>query len=211
MIEHTENQEEDTYRELRLLSEVQAMPETTQRHLATSLRISLGLTNLLVHNVVRKGYLRIIRAGWRRSLYALTPTGFSRKVQLTTTYIRRYLDHYRWVRQILREELEPLGLNAESRVALYGTGEFAELVYLALKELGIEQLNVFAADSVPSTRFLGMPVHQVTALKLEDYDRVVVGLISNDDGISMDIPILVEAREKLVTFFGNRGDNGDSH
>ncbi len=193
-----------------LLSEVQSTPETTQRHLATRLRISLGLTNLLVRNVARKGYLRVVRAGWRRRLYALTPTGFSRKVQLTIAYVRRYLDHYRWVRQTLREELEPLGLNVESRVALYGTGEFAELVYLALKELGVEQLDVFAQDSVPNGRFLGISVRHVATLKLEDYDRVVVGFISDDQGTIIDIPLLGDAREKLVTFFGDRGARHDS-
>ena len=61
------------------------------------------------------------------------------------------------MRQTLRGQLEPLGLNEESRVAICGTGEFAELVYLGLKELGIDEIDVFASESPGGRRFLGLP------------------------------------------------------
>jgi DNA-binding MarR family transcriptional regulator len=123
-------------RELRLLAEVHRRPQASQRELARRVGIALGMTNLLLHNLAEKGYVRITRAGWRRWLYALTPDGFLRKVQLTLSYVHRFLDHYQKVRQTLREELAVQSLNAESRVAILGTGEFAELVYLGLNDLG---------------------------------------------------------------------------
>ena len=186
---------------MRLLSEVESAPETTQRTLATKLRISLGLTNLLLRNLARKGYVRVVRAGWRRRLYALTPVGFSRKFQLTVTYVHRYLDHYRWVRQTLQEELRPLGLNMESRVALYGTGEFAELVYLAIKALGIEEVDVFASGSPDSTRFLGLSVQDITTLQPEHYDRVLVAILDDLESHRAELIAVGISPKKMVTLF----------
>ena len=140
--EHQGTMEESTYRELRLLLEVEDKPDATQRELSQRVGIALGLTNVMLRNLAQKGYLRSTQANWKRWLYALTPEGFSHKIRLTVAYIHRVLDHYQNVRQTLREQLEPLALNAESRVAIYGTGEFAELVYLGLRDLGIEEIAV---------------------------------------------------------------------
>ena len=52
---HTGNLEGDSYRELRLLEEVDSTPELSQRHLARSLGIALGVANLLVRTLVKKG------------------------------------------------------------------------------------------------------------------------------------------------------------
>ena len=125
MNEHRSDKKGAPYRELQLLSEVERRPEASQRELANRLGIALGMANLLLHNLAQKGYLRITRAGWRRWMYALTPAGISRKIHLTLAYVQRFLDQYKRVRRILRKELETLALHAESRVAIYGTGEIA--------------------------------------------------------------------------------------
>ncbi len=199
--EHKDSLDGASYRELHLLSEVQNRPETSQRDLARRLGIALGMTNLLLHNLAQKGYVRITRAGWRRWLYALTPRGLSRKIHLTVAYIQRFLDHYQKARQTLRGELELVSLNAESRVAIYGTGEFAELVYLGLKELGIDEIDVFAPGNPDGSRFLGMPVREVTAFQKEQYDRVVVAYLGDAEARSGELLGLGVPPEKLVTFF----------
>ena len=201
--EHKDSFENPSYRELRLLSEVDRRPEASQRSLSRKIGTALGLTNLLLHNLAGKGYIRITQAGWKRWLYTLTPTGFSRKIQLTVAYVHRFLYHYQTVRQTLREEMELLALNEESRIAIYGTGEFAELVYLGLKEMRIEEIEVFSPGSPVGSRFLGMAVHDVTDLNPEEFDRVLVAYL-NDSNIGHEM--LLEqgvSPYKLVTFFGN--------
>lgn len=198
--EHS-GQEVDPYTELSLLSEVERAPDTTQRSLARTLGISLGLTNLLLRNVAHKGYLRVAQANWRRRLYALTPKGMIRRVLLTSAYVNRILGHYQRVKLILQEELEPLALHTESRVAIYGTEEFAELVYLGLRNLGIEEMDIFAPQFQEGRMFLGMPVRDVATLRPESYDRV---LISTFDSVEMRYAELREqgvSTDKLVTFF----------
>ena len=49
------NLESTSYRELRLLEEVEVTPELSQRHLARTLGVALGVANLLIRNLVHKG------------------------------------------------------------------------------------------------------------------------------------------------------------
>jgi len=190
-------------RELNLLSEVHHQPEVSQRELAQKVGIALGMTNILLHNLAQKGYLRINKAGWRRVLYTLTPDGILHKVQLTMSYVHRFMDHYHKVRQTLREELELQSLNAESRVAIYGVGEFAELVYLGLKELEIEEVDVFCKDGLAGGKFLGMPVQEFSTFDPGEYDRIVIASISGADQQIRSLLASGIPPEKLVTFFND--------
>jgi len=198
------------YRELRMLSEVHSTPGTTQRDLSRQIGIALGLTNVLLRNLVEKGYVRMTRAGWKRWVYALTPSGFARKVQLTVSYVHRVLDHYRQVRRTLREELQTVALNEESRVAIFGTGEFAELVYLGLREMEVEEIDIFGSKDTGNGRFLGMLVRDVGTLQPEQYDRIFVARLNSPDADCMELQALGVAKDKLVTFFTRLAIKGEA-
>jgi hypothetical protein len=142
----------------------------------------------------------------------LTPAGFSRKIQLTASYIHRFLGHYQRIRQTLREELQSLGLNSESRVAIYGpvldkadgTRELAELVYLGLKELGIEELDVFAPDNAGGERFLGLRVRDMGTMRQEEYDRIFLVSLQAVAAGSVELQERDIAPSKIVTLFNGK-------
>jgi hypothetical protein len=163
------------------------------------------LTNALLRNLVKKGYVRVVEASWKRRLYNLTPDGFSHRVQLMLSYVHRFLEHYQSVRQTLREQLEPLVLHEESQVAIYGTGEFAEIVYLGLKELGIEEIDVFAAESTPDRKFLGMPVRDLLTFQATRYDRVLIAVLHEPEAVSAKLVDRGATTIQLVTFFADGG------
>ena len=167
------NIEGPSYRELRLLEEVETDPEVTQRRLALRLGVALGVANLLVRTMARKGYIRATQLGWKRWVYIVTPAGFARKVSLTLAYVDRFLDHYRRVRNLLSEELGALSLNAESRVAIYGTDELAELVYLCLRDIGVTEIEILD-QRADGRRLLGMEVQSLEAMKADDYTLVML-------------------------------------
>ena len=176
--EHQERLDGSFYRELRLLEEVDGTPELSQRKLAHSLGIALGVANILVRKVAKKGYIRISQRGWRRWAYVLTPAGMARKLQLTMEYIENILDHYRKVRRMLREDLSRLPLDSESRVAIVGTSGLAELTYLALLELGVTKVDVFSQEPTVQAdeRFLGMALRGLQSLRAGDYSKVVIAV-----------------------------------
>ena len=201
MYEQNNHREPDPYPELSLLSEVARSPSASQRSLAGRVGISLGLTNLLLRQMARKGYVRIAQASWRRRIYAVTSKGVMRKVLLTVAYVRRCLDHYRRLKLVLRDELGPLMLHAESRVALYGTGELAELAYLVLKEYAIEEITIFGPKSAAGSKFVGMVVRDSTSLHPEDYDLVIVAELSGTESIYAELRALGDPRDRLVFLF----------
>ena len=189
--------------ELHVLAEVEISPETTQRDLSQKIGISLGLTNVIVRSIIRKGYVRSQQATWKRRAYFLTPEGFSRKIRLTVNYIRRFMSHYQNVRGILRKQLEPLNLHEESRVAIVGVGEFAELIYLGLKELHLNEIDVFSDDptAMHMEQFLGMPVRNIASLNPEEYSRVLIARLNSGPGEHTLQMLEPDYDKKVVSFF----------
>ena len=171
--EHSKGLEGTSYRELRLLEEVDRSPDLSQRQLARQLGIALGVANLLIRSLAGRGYIRVTHLGWRRWVYVITPKGMARKLNLTLGYIERFFQHYRRVRQLLREDISSLPLNRESRVAIVGTSEMAELAYLALKDTGVDDIDVFEKEPT-RPNFLGMPVRELASIEPADYAKVVI-------------------------------------
>ena len=193
--------EKADYQELRLLSKVEENPQVSQRQLSQRMGIALGLTNVMLRNLVQKGYIRASKAGLKSWFYNLTPEGFSFKIKLTLGYVHRVLDHYRNVRQTLAEELAPLLLNPESRVAIYGTTEFAELVFLGLRDFGIEEIDIFTAEKANGARFLAMPVQEIHTMVPERYDRVMVATFGGSEQAFSQLMEQGVEPSKLVSFF----------
>lgn len=201
--EHNEPNEPLNRRELQILTEIEADPQINQRQLSLRLGIALGLTNVLLRNLAQKGYVRATKANWRRWLYALTPEGFSHKMRLTVAYVNRVLHHYRRVRQTLREQMEPLALHSESRIAICGTGELAELIYLGLRDLNIEEIEIFDPIMSCGQRFLGLPIRDISELRPEIYDRVVIAELGAVKPMGDQDPISEPNSDRFITFFAN--------
>jgi ribosomal protein S25 len=192
-------------RELLLLDEVSRDAEITQRQLSKRAGLSLGLTNIVLRNLTQKGYIRITQAGWKRWFYNLTPKGISHKVRLTVSYVSRVMDDYNRVRATLGEQLDPLALNEESSIAIFGTGEFAELIYLGLKDHGIEEIDIYGLGKA---RFLGMPVRPPESLNSERYDWVMLADLGDADEAREDLIKQGVSADRLVEFFGNGRGGG---
>jgi DNA-binding MarR family transcriptional regulator len=186
------------------MSEVDETPEVNQRQLSLRLGIALGLTNVLLRNLVQKGYVRVSNATWKRRLYNLTPDGLAHKLRLTTAYISRVLDHFQNVRQTLREQMEGLDVNEESRIAVCGANEFTELVYLGLKEIGIGEINIYSTGDAVGGRFLGMPVDDVSTIMIDDYDKVVIAELYGSEELNQKLLGLGVPPQKVVTFFASK-------
>src|SRR5215831_11908379 len=131
-------------RDLEILTAIEEGAPLTQRVLAARLGVALGLANLYLKRLARKGYIKVVEfprkpAAKKRLRYLLTPRGMAEKSRLGYEHMAYSLRLYRRARQRLRESLGRLPASAK-RIALYGTGEAAELAYLTLKELGLEPM-----------------------------------------------------------------------
>src|SRR3954467_7067761 len=147
----------EAHRDLKLLEEVEKDSRVTQRGLATKLGIALGLTNIYLRRLVRKGYIKCVNVQSNRIAYLITPRGVAEKARLTYEFMQYSLQLYKDVRRHLHSVVRERAADGQ-RLAIFGRGEAAELAYLSLKELGIEPVAVF--DHVEGT-FLGMQVLNV--------------------------------------------------
>lgn len=164
-------------RDLEILKAIGEGTPITQRALAERLGIALGLTNLYLKRLAKKGLIKITEfprkpSARKRLRYVLTPKGLIEKSRLTYDYIGYSLSLYRRTRETLREALGQLQGNGIRRVVLYGVGEAAELAYITLKEFGIEPIGVFWRK--PGGDFLGFPVRDPEELKADEVDGVII-------------------------------------
>jgi predicted transcriptional regulator len=161
----------EAHRDLKLLEAVQQNSRVTQRTLANKLGIALGLANIYLKRLMRKGYIKCVNVQPNRISYLITPRGIAEKARLTYEFMDYSLHLYREVRQHLRAIVQECAA-ADRRVAIYGRGEAAELAYLSLKEAGIEPVAVFDAEA--GEDFLGMPVRDISEHAQVEYDLIIV-------------------------------------
>jgi len=185
------------YRDMHLLNELTHNPGTTQRELSKRIGMALGLTNLMLRRLLKKGYVKIAGTKRSRIRYLITPQGILEKSRLTYEFIEYSLQLYSRVRRFLRDQLVILAQTGHRRVLLYGTGELAELAFLAVRETGLELVGV--VDLTPERAwFLGYPVQRVSDVPVSDYDRVIVSSWRAGDGGIQRLVELGVAPERLI-------------
>ena len=162
----------ESQRDLQLLEALEQQSAITQRTLSARLGIALGLTNLYVKRLIRKGYVKCVTISPNRLVYLVTPQGLAVKARLTYEFMKFSLDYYRDVRRHLRVSLS--GVSHQQRVAVYGTGDVAELVFLLLKEMGLDLVAVFGDRA---GRFLDMPVQSLVDQDAAAYDILIVAVL----------------------------------
>jgi DNA-binding MarR family transcriptional regulator len=189
-------------RDLEILTAIGEGRPLTQRDLARRLGVALGLANLYVKRLAKKGFIKITEfprkpSARKRLRYLLTAKGIAEKTRLTYEHVAYSLSLYRRTRETLRESLVRLSDAGMKRIALYGTGEAAELSYLALREFGLEPLGVFSRAA--GGTFLGYPVRPLAEIATEDYDGLIVATFDPPGG---DLVLLEAAgvpAEKCLT------------
>jgi DNA-binding MarR family transcriptional regulator len=189
-------------RDLEILTAISEGAPLTQRDLAQRLGVALGLTNLYLKRLAKKGFIKITEfphkpAARKRLQYLLTPRGLVEKTRLTYEHMAYSLRLYRRARATLRGSLDQLSQEGMKRIALYGTGEAAELAYLALREFGLEPIGIFAREG--GGAFLGFPVRAVRELTEEEFDGVILATFDRPEQPVAELTALGLPPAKLFT------------
>jgi DNA-binding MarR family transcriptional regulator len=189
-------------RDLEILTAIGEGGPLTQRALAQRLGVALGLANLYLKRLARKGSIKIVEfprkpAARKRLRYLLTPRGVAEKTRLTYEHMAYSLHLYRRARQTLRERLSEIPARGARRIALVGAGEAAEVAYLTLRELGIEPLAVFTPDG--GGQFLGLPVRALAELGGEELDAVIVATFERPEPMVAELSRRGVAPDRIVT------------
>ena len=88
------------------------MGDLTQRELADKLGMSVGGLNYCLNALIDKGFVKMANFSKSKNkfkyVYLLTPLGISKKVALTSRFLKRKMEEY----EVLKVEIEALKLEA---------------------------------------------------------------------------------------------------
>ena len=183
-------------RDLRLLNEVERNAAVTQRSLAHKLGVALGLTNLYLKRLARKGYIKITTIPRHRIKYLLTPRGMAEKSRLTYLYMQYSLTYYRDMRERLKVILTERANAGAKRIVICGTGELAELAYISLREMDLTLVGFVDGDQ---GTFLSYPLWPIEALPNWDFDTVLIADLEQAKRVQARLIRAGVLREKIAT------------
>ena len=183
-------------RDLQLLSEVESNAAVTQRSLAKTLGVAVGLTNLYLKRLIRKGHIKITTIPRNRLKYLVTPRGMAEKSRLTYQYMQYSLSYYRKMRQRLHQVFLTLSNEGAKRIVIYGTGELAELAYLTLCEMDLTLVGF--VDGKRASTFLSFPLWPAEALANWDFDAVLIADMVDSKKIQSRLVGAGMPREKII-------------
>ncbi len=147
------NQSEQTHEEnvvmdrddqmiLSLLTAIDEEPNTTQKDLSTQMGVAVGMINSYLKRVIYKGYVKTKQLERRRLRYLLTPKGIREKTRLTYEFLQYSYQYIRKVRSQVHEVMNPYVRQQKTRVIFWGSGEVAELAYIASREMGLQLMAI---------------------------------------------------------------------
>ena len=183
----------------RLLVELETDACASQRSLSRGLGIALGLTNLVLRDLVRKGWVRVIQVKSNRTRYLLTPAGTAEKTRLSRQALQNNVRFYAEARDRIAERFAQLssrwppahGLESGSakRVVFYGGGEVAEIGYIGLSRTDLQLVGlvddrakeffgvpVFSRDELRPGAVAGIPFQMLVVMTLGETDEIHAAL-----------------------------------
>jgi DNA-binding MarR family transcriptional regulator len=184
-------------RELELLTEIAKGQGVTQRALAKKLGMALGLTNLYIKRLAKKGYVRIVNVKRSRLKYLVTPRGIAEKARLAYQFMEYSLSYYTRLRETFRQRLSPLSLSGGRRLLLIGSDEVAEIAALVLWELDLSLEHVVDDEKAGST-FLGHKVRSFPEIPELSYDWVVLAVRNGSEDILERLRALKVPEDRIV-------------
>ncbi|MBP7652401.1 winged helix-turn-helix transcriptional regulator [Candidatus Dependentiae bacterium] len=161
--------------ERELFQEIENNPELSQLKLSKKLNVSVGLVNLFIKRLTKKGFVKVKRINGKCLAYLLTPDGIKEKARLTKEYLEASISHYHRARIILKEEFRKLLNRKILKIAVYSSPEWAEISYLTANELGME-IKIFIVDDYENDSIFDIPVYSYNEETIKKIKYPVIGL-----------------------------------
>jgi len=129
-------------RELAILEKLENNGHLTQRDLSKEVGIALGLVNHLLKKMVKKGWIKIKNIDAKKIRYLITPEGAVEKSSLLYKRVENTIHFYLDAKRVIKEKVEHLKGDGVKSVSIYGINHISEVLFIVLKELGLELISV---------------------------------------------------------------------
>ncbi len=151
------------------LNELKNNPSTSQRSLASKLNISLGLTNEILQNLIKRGWIKASKLKGRKWLYLITPAGMSKATQFAFQRFQETQKYFWDAENTIINLLEILHKKGKQNFIILGKNHYTKLILLASTESPIE-LSMIISDEQSSKKYLGHHVVSVDEF-IKNFDK----------------------------------------
>ncbi|MDD5658313.1 MAG: winged helix-turn-helix transcriptional regulator [Elusimicrobia bacterium] len=124
-------------KEFLLIREISRRPTSTQRDLSKNLGLSLGMTNLLIRRLARKGIIKITQLDWKRTQYLLTLKGAMEKTRKTYHYTLYTWRIFRQIQENIRTALSREHAAGRKNFVLVAQDELLDLLRETVSDLAL--------------------------------------------------------------------------
>lgn len=190
-----EDKNTDDLLSLKIMDEISANSELTQRALSEKLGIALGLVNTYLRHLIKKGYIRVSQFPKSRYKYLITPEGISEKSRLVYKHLNYYNNFFKTVRNdtlALFKKMERQGIKS---IIFCGVDEVAEIAYLSLKETNISFLGFF--DDSFTGKCLGFSIENIDNIENLTFDAIFLSSIKKKKELYFRLNSLGIQRNKI--------------
>ena len=129
-------------RELKILERLESNGHLTQRDLSKEVGIALGLVNHLLKKMVKKGWIKIKNIDAKKIRYLITPEGAREKSSLLYKRVEGTIHFYLEAKRVIKDKVIHLKNEGIEDVSIYGINHISEVLFIVLKELGLELAHV---------------------------------------------------------------------
>jgi DNA-binding MarR family transcriptional regulator len=129
-------------RELEILERLENNGHLTQRDLSKDVGIALGLVNHLLKKMVTKGWIKIKNIDSKKIRYLITPEGAREKSSLLYKRAESTIHFYLEAKRVIKDKVIHLKNEGIEDVSIYGINHISEVLFIVLKELGLELASV---------------------------------------------------------------------
>jgi DNA-binding MarR family transcriptional regulator len=172
----------DKIRTLNILEELSVRDFTSQRELSKKLNISVGLANLFIKRLAKKGYFKVHTLPKNRLKYILTPKGVAEKSNLTWEFFQYALKFYKITRDKISCVLEDLITQNIKKIVIYGAGDLAEILYIILQQTQLDLAAVVDPKRY-GKKFMGKDLMDIKNLSYLDYDKIIITELAQGETI----------------------------
>lgn len=128
-------------KEMAVINYLDENKEFNQRLIAQQAGFSLGLTNLIIKRLVKKGYLKLKQLTHRKIQYMLTPKGVTVRLQRSYAFARRTIRALKTMREQIQRIILEQYQKGIRKFVIKGQGELADLIGTAFKDLDLDGVS----------------------------------------------------------------------
>jgi len=169
----------------------------SQRQLARSAGLSVGLTNSLIRRFIERGWIKLLHVSGRRVYYALTPSGFEEIALRVRDYFARAERNTELYRKKIDAFVQGIEQKGFDSLVLIGLAELDFLFDYACLKHGISfyaslkvyiKENIETAENRETTRWATLVA--VCADKLDDLEMQTIEEMKDHLGLPDTVPLI---------------------